>query len=352
MNVTVGNGGVERSGKRQWKDSSIDISCAKYAGVYISHTKQLDETRTDMTAEPIEFPAADGYALRGTLWSPRAAPRALVLIHPATAVPERLYAAFARFLTERDFAALTYDYRGIGASRPARLSALHARMRDWVDLDVEAATAWARRTFDGVPLLAVGHSVGGHAIGLSAASAHLHAAVLVASHAGSTRLIEHAAERLKVRLILRVLGPLACALLGYVPGKRLGLGEDLPAGVFREWSDWTTLPRYFFDDPTLGAAERFAKQRLPILVLGFNDDPWANPAAIDLLVSYLTGAAVERRQIDPRATGSGPLGHMGFFRSRCGSVLWPGVADWLARSLDLPRNDDRPSLSIAAGNQA
>jgi hypothetical protein len=43
---------------------------------------------------------------------------------------------------------------------------------------------------------------------------------------------------------------------------------------------------------------------------------------------------------------------MGFFRSRSGSVLWPGVADWLARSLDLPRNDDRPSLSIAAGNQA
>ncbi|KVP00561.1 alpha/beta hydrolase [Burkholderia ubonensis] len=305
-----------------------------------------------MTTQSIEFSAADGYPLRGTLWRPAAEPSALVLIHPATAVPERLYAGFARYLTERGFAALTYNYRGIDASRPARLNRLRARMRDWVDLDVEAATAWARRAFAGVPLLAVGHSVGGHAIGLSAGSRHLRAAVMVASHAGSTRLIAHAAERLKVRLILRVLGPLTSTLLGYVPGRRLGLGEDLPAGVFREWSGWTTLPRYFFDDPTLGAAERFAKQRLPILALGFDDDPWANPVAIDLLVSYLTHAAVERRQIDPRATGSGPVGHMGFFRSRPGAVLWPGVADWLAQALDRPHDADRAPSSTPAGNRA
>ncbi|GBH23215.1 alpha/beta hydrolase family protein [Burkholderia vietnamiensis] len=305
-----------------------------------------------MTSESIAFSAADGYALRGTLWSPDAPPRALVLIHPATAVPERLYAGFARFLTTRGFAALTYDYRGIGSSRPARLTKLQARMRDWIELDVGAAIAWARDTHRAVPLLAVGHSVGGHAVGLSAGTAHLRAAVLVAAHAGSTRLIESAAERLKVRLILHVLGPLASALLGYVPGKRLGLGEDLPAGVFREWSRWTALPHHFFDDPTLGAAERFSKQRLPILAVGFDDDPWANRRAIDLLVSYLTGAAVERRQIDPHAAGTGPVGHMGFFRSRPGAVLWPGVADWLAQALDARRDADRPSLSIAAGNRA
>ncbi|MBR8282483.1 alpha/beta hydrolase family protein [Burkholderia vietnamiensis] len=304
-----------------------------------------------MTSESIAFSAADGYALRGTLWSPDAPPRALVLIHPATAVPERLYAGFARFLTTRGFAALTYDYRGIGASRPARLNKLQARMRDWIELDVGAAIAWARDTHRAVPLLAVGHSVGGHAVGLSAGTAHLRAAVLVAAHAGSTRLIESAAERLKVRLILHVLGPLASALLGYVPGKRLGLGEDLPAGVFREWSRWTALPHYFFDDPTLGAAERFSKQRLPILAVGFDDDPWANRRAIDLLVSYLTGAAVERRQIDPHAAGTGPVGHMGFFRSRPGAALWPGVANWLAQALDARRDADRPSLSIAAGNR-
>ena len=81
-----------------------------------------------MTSGPIEFSAADGYALHGTLWSPDAPPRALVLIHPATAVPERLYAGFARFLTERGFAALTYNYRGIGASARACVEGPHARL--------------------------------------------------------------------------------------------------------------------------------------------------------------------------------------------------------------------------------
>jgi hypothetical protein len=33
-------------------------------------------------------------------------------------------------------------------------------------------------------------------------------------------------------------------------------------------------------------------------------------------------------------------------------VLWPAVADWLAQALDAPREAARPSLSIAAGNQA
>ena len=57
-------------------------------------------------------------------------------------------------------------------------------MRDWMELDVGAATAWARQAHEGLPLLAVGHSVGGHAIGLSAAT-HLRAAVLVAAHAAA-----------------------------------------------------------------------------------------------------------------------------------------------------------------------
>jgi hypothetical protein len=34
-----------------------------------------------------------------------------------------------------------------------------------------------------------------------------------------------------VRFVMRVLAPLLCALFGYMPGRRIGLGEDLPAPV-------------------------------------------------------------------------------------------------------------------------
>jgi predicted alpha/beta hydrolase len=276
----------------------------------------------------VTIACADGYTLHGTLWEPAQAPHALVLVHPATAVPEALYAGFAAYLVSRGFAALTYDYRGIGRSRPATLRGFHARMRDWIDLDVEAASAWARARHPDLPLLAVGHSVGGHAIGLTEASAHLTAAVLIASHAGSLRFILDRRERVRATILLKFVGPLLCRLLGYMPGRALGLGEDYPAGVVKEWSGWTSLHRYFFDDPTMRAAERFARPRMPVLSVGMDDDPWGTIGGIDLLAAHLVNCAVERRQFSAAMAGA-PIGHIGYFRRQHRDKLWAPVVDWL-----------------------
>jgi predicted alpha/beta hydrolase len=96
-----------------------------------------------------------------------------------------------------------------------------------------------------------------------------------------------------------------------------------------QWSRWTTLPGYFLDDPAMAARQRMARVRMPLLVLGFDDDPWANPRAIGILVQPLVNARVERRQVVPRDVGLAAIGHMGFFRRHCANTLWPQVADWL-----------------------
>src|SRR5262249_52982075 len=62
--------------------------------------------------------ARDGYALAATVFTPEGPPRGTVLVNSATAVPRRFYAGFAAYLAERGFACLTYDYRGVGGSRP------------------------------------------------------------------------------------------------------------------------------------------------------------------------------------------------------------------------------------------
>lgn len=87
-------------------------------------------------------------------------------------------------------------------------------MSDWIDHDVPAVTAWARERFPQLPLLAIGHSVGGHAIALSPSSDGLRAAVMVASHAGASHTIKGWAERQRVRFIMRVLAPVLVALKG------------------------------------------------------------------------------------------------------------------------------------------
>jgi predicted alpha/beta hydrolase len=281
-----------------------------------------------MDSEAVSITTADGGAIAARLF-PAAQARAVVLLHPATAVTQAYYEHFARWLAERGLHVLTYDYRGTGASRGPSLRACTVTMADWMTEDVGAVTRWAAQRFPALPLLAVGHSVGGHAIALSEDSERLRAAVLVASHAGTSRLIRGGLERLRVRFVMRGLTPLLCALFGYMPGRRIGLGEDLPASVMRQWSRWTSRPRYFFDDPTVHAERRMRRQRLPLLVLGFDDDPWANPDAIGMLVAPLVNARVERRQLAPADAGVPAIGHMGFFRKRCAAVLWPQVGDWL-----------------------
>ena len=91
---------------------------------------------------------------------------------------------------------------------------------------------------------------------LSSASTDLRAAVMVASHAGVTSTISQTKEKLRVWCLLRVLGPALCRLFGYMPARRLGLGEDLPAPAMLQWGRWSAMPEYFYDDPEWDARQR------------------------------------------------------------------------------------------------
>ncbi|MGF0117451.1 alpha/beta hydrolase family protein [Promicromonospora sp. Marseille-Q5078] len=298
-----------------------------------------DPTTVDSDELRIQIPAG-GWVV-GTVRKPAdETPRGVVVIHPATAVPERLYTGFAEFLAVNGYAAVTYDYRGTGRSGSPR-DHRGLRMRDWMADDVPAVAAWARPRFGDVPQLAVGHSIGGHALALGHGSRGLAGFVTVASHAGVTATIPDRRERARVGLILRALGPATARVLGYVPGRRLGLGEDLPAAAMREWGRWSRLPGYFFDDPTMNAAADAARVTGDVLAVGFTDDPWATPAQIDAITDHLTGARVERRTWSPADGGVSTIGHTGFFRRGLRETLWPELLAWLdARAEAAPAQQD------------
>jgi predicted alpha/beta hydrolase len=301
-----------------------------------------------MSSLAVEIPARDGYPLGAHVWYPESLPaKGVVLVHPATAVPEHLYFAFAQYVAQRGLIALTYSYRGIDGSRPPRLRGFRASMRDWADLDVEGVTRWARERYPSLPLYAVGHSFGGHALGLCESTNLLRAAVQVASHAGAMRVISDRRERRRVTVLMYWIAPPLAHLFGFMPGSRLGIGEDLPAGVLLEWSRWIRLPNYFFDDPTLDAEARFARVRTPILSLGFDDDPWATRMGIDMLVSRFRNAPLTRREIAGIRSDTGSIGHMGYFRQRSGGFLWPETVDWLlsANSADATGESDRSRMA-------
>ena len=275
--------------------------------------------------ERLRLTAADGYELVALLYRSTVKPRAHLVVGGATAVPQGFYKRFAEHAARRGFDVLTLDYRGIGQSAPASLKGFRMDYLDWGRLDL-AAGIQAMQT-DGVPLYVVGHSYGGHALGLLPRPESVDGAWTFATGAGWHGWMPPL-ERLRVLFMWRVLGPVWTRMAGYLPWSKLGMGEDLPLDVYRQWRDWCRFPRYFFDDPRMQAiTERFDDVRFPIVAVNALDDAWAPPASRDAFMPGYRNSTVRAVTIDPRQNQLGAIGHMGYFRPKA-KPLWDEALDW------------------------
>jgi predicted alpha/beta hydrolase len=295
----------------------------------------MDAAPDDVFIDDITLPAVDGYELGGTLFLPRGAKRHAVLINSATAVPRKIYRGFASYLARRGCAVLTYDYRGIGDSRrpamvgynrPKSLVGFKASMSDWAALDVTAAVRWMRERYQELPLAYVGHSYGGQALGLIGNNSEISRALFVASQAATWKLMPPP-ENYRAFALMNFVGVPMTRLLGYAPGW-LGIGEDLPKGVFLQWAEWVSSPRYLFDSK-LPALANFATYKGELRALSFSDDPWATRPAVELLCSGFTAIEPEVLTVRPSDVGAKAIGHFGFFRPDHRDSLWRGTAEWI-----------------------
>lgn len=295
-----------------------------------------DAALDDVFTDNITIPAMDGYKLGATLFLPRGTKRRAVLISSATAVPRKIYRGFAGYLARRGCAVLTYDYRGIGGSRqlalegynrPKSLKGFKADMADWGTLDAAAAVKWMRERYATLPLAYVGHSFGGQALGLLANNSEISRALLVASQAAYWKLMG-SPERYRVYALINIFGRPLTRTLGYTPGWS-GIGEDLPKGVYLQWTDWINNPRYLFDDKSVAGLVNFARYKGDLRALCFSDDDWATRPAVELLCSGFTSTTPEIVTVAPGDVGASKLGHFGFFRADHRDTLWRGAAEWL-----------------------
>ena len=290
----------------------------------------------------VTFPALDGAPLAGTLRQPDGAPAAALLVNSGTGIPRRFYGRFADRAAGRGLATLTYDYRGVGGSAPASLRGYRARYRDWGQLDVPGAIDWLAERYPGLPLVAVGHSTGGQQLGLAPNVGRVAAAVFVAVSTGYWRGMPAAYKWLTLG-IWRAYLPLASRLMGYAPARAIGWGEDLPAGVAREWGAWCLEPDYMastFDGtgsrPTPDGAPFgptfFDRAAFPVRAYYASDDPISTPANVPPMLALYDRAEIETRWVRPAELGVPEIGHLGFFRSDVGAPLWDDALDWLLGS--------------------
>jgi predicted alpha/beta hydrolase len=283
--------------------------------------------------EPFKQPAADGFILGGFAWrrAVQDISRPVVIINAATSVRCRHYSRFADYLFANGFDVITYDYRGIGESRPPSLKGLQASWTDWGALDFEAMLKRAQREFPGQPIDVVGHSFGGCAAGLGASAKLIRHLVTVGAQFAYWR--DYApAHRWRMFGKWHVVMPLMTMIYGYFPGKRLGWLEDTPAGVVRDWS----TPTSHYEKRPSGRQINATAGRLPFaavtaktLAISISDDPYGTIAAIERLLGYFTGSANTHLRITPEDIGEAEVGHFAFFRSAYQATLWPIALSWL-----------------------
>lgn len=286
-----------------------------------------------MTVTDLRVPATDGFSLAATMFEVGSEPSlGVVLIAPASGVKRGYYARYASFLAEQGFRVITLDYRGVGGSRPDRLRGFQAHMHEWARKDLAGVIDWIGERYRGEKLLLVGQSFGGQAIGLLPRPERIRAALVVAAQSGYHGHWSGVA-RLRVLALWYVLIPGLCRLFGYLPARALGLGEDLPGGVAREWARWGRHPGYILEAGEASWREGFARVEMPICAYSFSDDWYAPRAAVDALMSFYARAPIEHRHLRPRDVGAERVGHWGFFREGSRETLWRESASWLRRQL-------------------
>ncbi|MDN3389612.1 alpha/beta fold hydrolase [Pseudoalteromonas sp. APC 3691] len=262
-------------------------------------------------AFPVNLVTADGFTLGGKRYPAGSPLKGKLVVAGATAVPQGFYKRFAQFASARGYETLTFDYRGIGESRPVSLKGFRMDLLDWARQDLAAAVE--AMVDDTTPMFVVGHSFGGHAFGLLPNHDKVTGFYVFGTGAGWHGYMP-LGERLRVLMMWRLVLPLLTWWKGYCPWKMLGMGEDLPVDVFHQWRHWCQYPHYFFDDPSMRGIEKtYAEVQTPIVAANALDDLWASPLSRDAFVQSYRNAPLVRKDLNPELVG-GKIGHMGYFR--------------------------------------
>ncbi len=273
--------------------------------------------------------ALDGCELGGVFYAalrPRG-PRRVAVLHAGAGIPALRYRRFARFLAEWGIPVLSYDYRGVGMSRPPLLRGFRATIADWA-CDSAGAIAWLRERFPHDEIIGISHSIGVLPLGGACNAAEQARVVLVGAHTGYCGDYRPL-YRLPMTAAWHTVMPAVTRIFGYFPARRLGLGDDIPGGVALQWAE-RRAPELrpsgtaAEDARTRALLDRCAALQCPAVVISISDDAFATVAGTGRLLSYFPRLMSPRHVVfTPAEAGVSRIGHFGFFRRAVGATLWP-----------------------------
>ncbi len=215
-----------------------------------------------------------------------ASPRGIALLLPAMGVAAGYYAKFAESLAERGMAAAVLERRGQGEHETKPAPGVDFGYQQLLG-DLDVALHSLRNEYPRLPVILLGHSIGGHLAMLQLAlkPQSVDAVSLIA-----TATPHHApyqgAARWKVRLGTRMIRAVS-SVLGYYPGHRIGFGGLQPKTLMREWTDMARSGRYTLEGSALDIEAALKDVSIPTLALVIDGDEVAPPRACEPIADKL-----------------------------------------------------------------
>jgi predicted alpha/beta hydrolase len=303
---------------------------------------------------PLALRTADGAVLQALLLEPPGAVRGHVLVAGGLGIPQRFYASFAGWLAGRGHRVLTFDLRGVGASRAPEhrrsLRGLQADMLTWAREDFAAAVQALSERALGEPVAVVGHSLGTHHAAMTDAATQRRIGTVVAVAAGSGYWRDWATpSRRRAPLMLHLAAPLITPLLGYFPGRALRMVGDIPGPAMRQWTAWCRHPGFAWGAEPGRVLPSLAAARFRIEAFSFTDDEAMTETCTRKLLAAMPGAPSALHVVAPRDVGLRAIGHVGAFRRDAAKALWPLLERAASGGPDGPRAAAAGASGPAAG---
>ncbi|PZU82276.1 MAG: alpha/beta hydrolase [Chryseobacterium sp.] len=264
--------------------------------------------------QSINITTEDNYSLSVHIFEPQNPNRKILLINSATGVKQQIYFSFAQFFSEWGFTVITYDYRGIGLSKPDKMKGFQASMRIWGTRDYKAVTNYVKSHFKDYQKFCLGHSVGALILGMNQDSEMFEEFVFVGTQNAFVGNLKFK-TKIEAYLGFGIAQPLSTKLLGYFPADWFGLGESLPSGSAFDWR--TLILNKKSTNKLLEKSEDFSKKLTQkVFVVRAEDDAWLTEKGVkSLLQDTYPNLKPTYRLIKTSESEKNEIGHINFFRS-------------------------------------
>lgn len=283
--------------------------------------------------ETLTLKCQDGYQLSARFYpvTETESKKSPILICPATGITKQFYHSFSCWLQTQGYAVLVFDFRGIGESLKGSVKQSKASIVQWGQLDIPAAIDALLAKTQTEKIILLGHSAGGQLLGIVPNYAKVEKVVAIAGSTGHVKGLR-GRTKLLAPVMFNIIFPLARITKGYGPTQAIGMGENLPKDVAREWAEFCSKPGYVINaigKKIAPAHDYHAQITCPITSIWASDDEIATQANVKDLLRLYPKAATEMIELKPQEYSHKGIGHMLMFK-KSHQNLWSVIEQQLS----------------------